>query len=87
VSEASEFFPPPTHKVNITVNEKGLGSVKLDGRELNTTYVKVESVAGHPPTVTIAVLADVQVAAAVPTVALDLRTLEALEATLPEGAP
>lgn len=87
MSEATEFFPPPTHKVSVTVNEKGWGSVKLDGRELNTTYVKVESVAGHPPTVTIAVLADVQIAVDVPAKELDLRTFEVPEAHRPEGAP
>lgn len=53
------------HNVQITLDQDGYGSVKLDGVPLDTTAVTFESHAGKPTIVTLTMLAEVTVDAEV----------------------
>ena len=54
------------HNVQITLDQDGYGSVKLDGVHLDTTAVTFESHAGQPTMVRITMVATVTVDADVP---------------------
>lgn len=52
------------HDLEVRLDRHGFGLVKLDGRELHTDYVKIESEAGKPAKVTLGLYASVNAQAA-----------------------
>ena len=48
------------HLITLAVDAQGGGVVYLDGKELDTTAIRIEAVAGRTPLVTLALRAAVQ---------------------------
>lgn len=65
MNQATDFFME-THKVEVSLDKSGRGSVTLDGRPIATTYLKVESRAGEGTAkVTLGLVAEVSLRAEV----------------------